>query len=170
MSLPKISVSDAQARIAQGALLIDIRGPDEFRREYIAGAKNIPLAQLVNTRVGEGHKTVIFHCKTGMRSSANVKELAQTAGCEAFLLDGGIDAWKNANFPVTLNRHQPIELVRQMQIVAGSAVLIGAVLGFAIHPAFFALSGAIGAGLLFSGVSGTCAMLHILKRMPWNHA
>jgi hypothetical protein len=32
------------------------------------------------------------------------------------------------------------------------------------------LSGFIGAGLMFSGITGTCGMMHVLKRMPWNRA
>ena len=170
MSLPKISAAEAKAFIAQGALLVDIRGPDEFNREYIAGAQNIPLPQVAATKIAGGHTVVIFQCKTGMRTSANAKELAKATNCDAYILDGGIDAWKNANFPVSVNRSQPIELVRQMQIVAGSLVLLGVILGSAFHPAYYALAGAIGAGLLFSGVSGTCVMLHVLKRMPWNYA
>lgn len=58
----------------------------------------------------------------------------------------------------------------QVQIAAGALVVIGATLGAAIHPAFYALSAAIGAGLMFSGVQGTCTMAHLLKVMPWNRA
>jgi rhodanese-related sulfurtransferase len=170
MSLPKISVSDAKVLIAQGALLVDIRGPDEFAREFIGGAKNIPLQKIATTLIGQGHSSVIFQCKTGMRTVANAAALAQVAKCGAYILDGGIDAWKSAGLPVTKNQNQPIEMMRQMQIAAGSLVLLGVVLGFAFNPAFYALSGAIGAGLLFSGISGTCAMMHVLKLMPWNKA
>jgi rhodanese-related sulfurtransferase len=170
MSLPKISAADAKILISKGALLVDIRGPDEFAREFIAGARNIPLPQITNAAVGQGHSTVIFQCKTGMRTGANAVALAQAAQCEAYILNGGIDAWKSTGLPVTVNKSQPIEMVRQMQIVAGSLSLLGIVLGFGFHPAFYAISGAIGAGLLFSGISGTCAMIHVLKLMPWNHA
>jgi rhodanese-related sulfurtransferase len=170
MSLPKISAVDARALIVKGALLVDIRGPDEFSREFIAGAKNIPLSKIGNAAVGLGHSIVIFQCKTGMRTSVNAVALLQAVNCEAYILDGGIDAWKSSGLPVTTNKSQPIEMVRQMQIVAGSLALLGVVLGYSISPTFFALSGVIGAGLLFSGVSGTCAMLHVLKMMPWNHA
>jgi rhodanese-related sulfurtransferase len=170
MSLLKISVSEAKIKIAEGALLVDIRGSDEFAREFISGAKNIPLSDIANTTLGQGHSTVIFQCKTGMRTSANAGALLQSASCEAFILDGGIDAWKSAGLPVITNKGKPIEMVRQMQIAAGSLALLGVALGYAVNPAFFALSGAIGAGLLFSGVSGTCAMMHVLKLMPWNHA
>jgi rhodanese-related sulfurtransferase len=170
MSLHKISAAEASVKIAQGALLVDIRGPDEFAREFISGAKNIPLPEIGKVTLGESGGTVIFQCKTGMRTSANAAALMQAANCEAYILDGGIDAWKSAGLPFNANKSGPIEMVRQMQIAAGSLALLGVVLGYAFNPAFFALSGAIGAGLLFSGVSGTCAMMHVLKLMPWNHA
>lgn len=66
------------------------------------------------------------------------------------------------------DQRQPIEIMRQVQIAAGSLALLGAVLGFAINPVFYALSGAIGAGLMFSGITGSCAMARILRMMPWN--
>ena len=64
----------------------------------------------------------------------------------------------------------PIEMMRQVQIAAGSFVVLGAALGYLFNPAFYALSGAVGAGLMFSGISGTCAMALVLKMMPWNRA
>lgn len=170
MSLPKISVSDAKLLMAKGALLIDIRNADEFLREQIATAKNIPLPAIPTIKIGEGHSAVIFQCKTGHRTSVNANILAEASQCDAFVLEGGIDAWKAAGLAVTTNRNQPIEMMRQVQIVAGSLALLGTVLGFALNPAFYAVSAAIGAGLMISGISGTCAMARVLKMMPWNRA
>jgi len=59
-------------------------------------------------------------------------------------------------------------MMRQVQIAAGGLALLGAALGYAVHPAFYALSGAVGAGLMFAGFTGTCAMARILSVMPWN--
>lgn len=42
------------------------------------------------------------------------------------------------------------------------------VFGFAIHPAFFALVGGIGVGLLFAGITRNCALAKLIARMPWN--
>jgi hypothetical protein len=41
-------------------------------------------------------------------------------------------------------------------------------LGALVHPGFYALSGFIGAGLVFAGVTDTCGMGLLLARMPWN--
>jgi hypothetical protein len=42
------------------------------------------------------------------------------------------------------------------------------VLGALVAPGFYALSGFVGAGLLFAGVSGFCGMARLLAVMPWN--
>jgi rhodanese-related sulfurtransferase len=86
------------------------------------------------------------------------------------MLEGGLDAWKKAGLPVSLDRSKPIDVMRQVQIVAGSLVLAGVLLGVLIAPGFYALSGFVGAGLLFAGVSGFCGMARLLALMPWNRS
>ncbi|WP_343125582.1 YgaP-like transmembrane domain [Stenotrophomonas sp. SAU14A_NAIMI4_8] len=46
--------------------------------------------------------------------------------------------------------------------------MLGAVPGATVSPWFHALSGFVGAGLLFAGVSGFCGLARVLMRMPWN--
>lgn len=58
--------------------------------------------------------------------------------------------------------------MRQVQIVAGALVLLGALLAWSVDPAFLALSAAVGGGLAFAGISGSCLMARILGHMPWN--
>ena len=55
-----------------------------------------------------------------------------------------------------------------MPTTAGSLALAGAVLGFAIDPLFHLLSGFVGAGLIFAGVTGWCGMARLLMLAPWN--
>ena len=96
--------------------------------------------------------------------------LAAAAGCEAYILEGGIDAWKRAGLPVLTDRRQPLEIMRQVQIAAGGLVLLGVALGIWVAPAFLGLSAFVGAGLVFAGVSGWCGMARLLALMPWNRA
>ncbi|KAE9854486.1 DUF2892 domain-containing protein, partial [Escherichia coli] len=42
------------------------------------------------------------------------------------------------------------------------------VLGYTLSGGFFLLSGFVGAGLLFAGLTGFCGMARLLKIMPWN--
>lgn len=168
MSLPQISPAKAKALIDHGAILIDIRDMDEHARERIPQAHNMPLAKLCDNSVGKDQTAIVFHCKSGNRTSMNAALLAQAAQVDAFILDGGIEAWKKAGLPVAQDRKQPIEIMRQVQIAAGGLALLGTLLGLTVNPTFYAFSGAVGAGLMFSGITGSCAMARILKIMPWN--
>lgn len=170
MSMKTIPADRAKKLVESGALLVDIREADEFRREHIAGARAMPLSALRPVEAG-ANQVIIFSCRSGGRTTANQERLAQAAsGREAYLLEGGLDAWKQAGLAVVADKRQPIELMRQVQITAGSLVVIGALLGALVHPAFYALSGFVGAGLVFAGVSGTCAMARLLRLAPWNRS
>ena len=166
MTLPLISPDEARQLMARGAVLVDIREADEYARSHIAQARHEPLSRLGTIEVDA--PAVIFHCKSGGRTAANAGRLEASTGRDAYVLDGGIDAWKAAGLPIIDDKKQPIEMMRQVQIVAGSLVLIGAVLGALVHPGFHALSALVGAGLLFAGVSGNCMMGRVLAFAPWN--
>jgi len=149
--------------------LIDIREADEFAREHIGGAVSIPLSQVEQADVKiEAGRMAVFHCKSGMRTEANCARLASRINGDALLLDGGLDAWKKAGLPVRDNAKAPLPMNRQVQITAGTLVLAGTLIGTFIHPAGYALSGFIGAGLIFAGASGWCGMANVLAAMPWN--
>lgn len=166
MSLPTISPADAKRLIDQGATLIDIRSADERAREHIPGSQHGPLAQL--TDYAGVSAPIIFHCRSGMRTASNAERLRESAPCEAYMLAGGLEGWKQAGLPVSVDPSQPIEINRQVMIGAGSLVLIFVLLGATVAPAFYVLAGLIGAGLVFGGVSGWCGMAKLLEVMPWN--
>jgi rhodanese-related sulfurtransferase len=166
-----ITPADARTLIAQGAVLIDVREADEHARERIQGARSAPLSG-GHPAVPQG-TVLVYHCKSGNRTQAHapaLKDAAQGAACEAYVLEGGIEAWKAAGFPVTQNKKAPLEIMRQVQITAGGLALLGFLLGLGIDPVFHTLSGFIGAGLVFAGASGWCGMAKVLAVMPWNRA
>ena len=167
MTIATLSPTDARAAIDAGARLIDIRGADEYARERIPGAINVPL-----DRIGDlprDARAVIFHCKSGMRTAANAAQLGAAAdGAPAYILEGGIEAWRGAGHATLADRSQPLEIMRQVQITAGALVLTGILLGAFVAPGFFALSAFVGAGLMFAGVTGWCGMANLLRVMPWN--
>jgi rhodanese-related sulfurtransferase len=166
MSLSKITASEANRLIASGAVLIDIRSRDEHAREYIPGARNQPIDTLRTTGVED--RAVIFHCKSGSRTTANLAKLSAASTSDAYVLEGGIEAWRRAGLPIERDARQPIELNRQVQIAAGSLVLLGVGLSQIIAPEFLGLAAFIGAGLVFAGVTGWCGMAKFFSVMPWN--
>jgi rhodanese-related sulfurtransferase len=173
MSLPTIKPAEARRLLDGGAVLIDIREADEHAREKIPGARPMPLSKLDEIDLGaDAGKPVVFHCKSGARTLANAPRLAAKLGdgCEAFIIEGGLEAWRKAGLPVATDRRQPLELQRQVQIGAGSLALAGTLLGLLVSPWFFTVPAFVGAGLVTAGVTGFCGMARILMRAPWNRA
>ncbi|WP_270933925.1 rhodanese family protein [Falsiroseomonas oryzae] len=168
--LKSITPQQAAQLLGEGATMVDVREPDEHARERIPGARNLPLSRLGDTRLAlPAGRPVLFHCRSGARTQGHAGRLAATAGaCEAYVVEGGLEAWKRAGLPVAVDRRQPLELMRQVQIAAGSMVVLGVVLGVLVAPAFYALAGFVGLGLVFAGVTGTCGLARLLRAMPWN--
>ena len=173
MPLSPLDPTNAKLLVDRGAILVDIRETDEHCREYIPGARHLPLSKLNEVLLAvEPGQPVIFHCKSGVRTTANAARLAGKVGiaCDAFVMQGGLEAWKKAGLPVISDRRQPMELQRQMQIGAGSLALLGAIFGYLVSPWFFALPAVVGAGLITAGITGICGMTRLLRHMPWNRA
>lgn len=86
-------------------------------------------------------------------------------------MSGGIEAWKQASLPVVVNtRVARISVMRQVQLIIGSFVLIGSALAYFVHPAFVGVAAFFGAGLVLAGATGTCGLALLVERMPWNRA
>jgi rhodanese-related sulfurtransferase len=168
MSLPHISAADARLLVERGALLVDIRTAPENARERIPAARHHDLATLAGQKLGAGHTAVVFQCQSGGRTRRCAELLAASAAVDAFVLEGGIAAWKKAGFAVEQADRQPMAVNRQMEIVAGSLALLGVGLGALVHPAFYGLSGAVGAALVTDGATGAAAVQRLLEKLPWN--
>jgi hypothetical protein len=46
--------------------------------------------------------------------------------------------------------------------------LVGALLGIILHPYYAGISAFVGAGLMFAGITDSCAMGMLIAKMPWN--
>ncbi len=150
-------------------LLIDVREPAEYASERIPGAKLQPLSRFnpEQIRPTPGQRLVLY-CQSGNRS-ARAAQQCLAAGFPAVAhLQGGIPTWKNAGYAVEKSQNAPISLFRQVQIVAGSLVVAGTILGALVSPGFLLLSGFVGAGLVFAGLTNTCALGLLLARLPYN--
>lgn len=167
--MERLDPEAVQARLAAGAVLVDIREADEHAREHISGCCCVPLSRLQagNAKLPDG--PLVFACASGMRTRTNAALLQQAAGSrDAVLLEGGLQAWKRAGLPVNADARAPLPLMRQVQLVAGSLVVIGAVLGATVSPWWHALSAFVGAGLVVAGATGFCGMARLLLLAPWN--
>ena len=148
MSLKTISAAKAKKLIGRGAVVVDIRQPAEFARERIPGAINEPAGKLGRLAVEGDGKVVIFHCKSGMRTRVNAERLKSATDREAYILEGGIDAWKAASLPVEQSAGAA-DAQDQAQLAAISIVFIGVALGMSVHPTFYTLAALAAAWLLY---------------------
>ena len=168
-----ISVQQLASRQQQGDLdLIDVRTPVEFREVHVVRARNVPLdsldpAAVMEARNGLADQPLYVVCQGGNRSSRACEKFIAAGFENVVSVDGGTNAWDAAGLPVVRGK-KAISLERQVRITAGLLVLVGAVLGYLVHPYFIGLSAFIGAGLTFSGLTDTCGIAMMLAKMPWN--
>ncbi|MEO2008239.1 MAG: rhodanese-like domain-containing protein [Pirellulaceae bacterium] len=152
--------------------VIDVRTPVEFREVHAVVARNVPLDSLdpdavMKERNGTAGEPLYVICGSGNRSTKACKQFVAAGHTNVINVDGGTQAWDEAGLPVVRGK-KSIPLERQVRIAAGFLVLLGAVLGFFVHPYFIGLSAFVGAGLMFAGITDTCGMALVLAKMPWN--
>lgn len=172
MNVKTIPSQHAQQLIMQGARLFDIRSADEYAHEHIEQASLLLSSEIEKSeqlsQLSE-HDVVIFHCQSGRCTAQNATMLSVAARpATVYLLEGGINGWKRQGFRVIKDKKQPFPIMRQVQIAAGTLILVGTVFGYIFSSLFFLLPGFVGAGLLFAGISGFCGMATLLATMPWN--
>jgi rhodanese-related sulfurtransferase len=97
-----LGVDDAWRRHEHGALLIDVREPDEWRAGHAPGAQHIPLGSLAR-RLPElpRDRDVLLVCRSGNRSGSARGLLARNGFPRAFNVAGGMLAWARAGLPIT---------------------------------------------------------------------
>jgi rhodanese-related sulfurtransferase len=86
-----------------GAVLVDLRSPNQFKDGHIAGARNLPGDQLAaDAKALEklAGKTLIFYCDNGVTTGAALRTLAGAGVNDVFSLRGGLAAWRQENLPV----------------------------------------------------------------------
>jgi len=166
-----ISAGDAARFVASGGAssVIDVRSGAEYAGEHIAGARLIPVDQ-IEARIDEVRAVPaprLLLCRSGGRAAMAKKALEKYHVGGLSVVEGGLGAYVGAGGK-TVKGKTVISLERQVRIAAGGLVLIGVLTGFFIHPAFLILSGFVGAGLMFAGITDWCGMGLLLAKMPWN--
>tara|TARA_B100000678_G_scaffold255226_1_gene232841 strand:+ start:1872 stop:2174 length:303 start_codon:yes stop_codon:yes gene_type:complete len=94
------TVDQLAAALDQGAPVIDVREPAEFREGHVPGATNIPIGQLT-ARLGEIDRDRPVHvvCASGNRSSA-MADVLTANGFDAINVVGGTSAWIRSGRPI----------------------------------------------------------------------
>ncbi len=93
-----------------GALIIDVREPNEYAQLRARGAVLLPLGRL-NNRVRDlpRDREILLMCRTGGRSANATQFLAANGFENVTNVSGGIVAWHNAGLPTTSGEPEPGE-------------------------------------------------------------
>jgi rhodanese-related sulfurtransferase len=98
-----VSAADAVRLINKGALVIDVRKPDEFQAGHIVNARNVPADQVqkgddaINKKKD---KILLTVCADGASSGRTAGHLRKSGYENAFSLKGGLAGWRADNLPL----------------------------------------------------------------------
>jgi rhodanese-related sulfurtransferase len=98
-----VSSQDLIRLMNQGALVLDIRKPEEFAAGHVNGAKHLASDQILTaaeTFKRFKEKPVVVYCDTGSLAAAAVRQLTLQGFTKAFNLRGGFAGWRTENLPV----------------------------------------------------------------------
>jgi rhodanese-related sulfurtransferase len=97
----ELDAIDADDAVRAGALLLDVREPEEYDAGHAPGAQLVPLGEL-SRRLGElrADRTIVCVCRSGARS-ASAAEALTDAGFDAINLVGGLLAWAAEGLAIT---------------------------------------------------------------------
>jgi len=176
MNVVTISSVMAEERRAKGEGLhfVDVRSPAEYEAVHATGANLYPLDTLDPKRVAaelgiSAQAPLVLLCAGGNRARKAAEKFHAEGIPHCLVVEGGTKAWEAAGLPVVRGKGA-ISIERQVRIGAGTMVLLGVLLGSWVDPLWFFLSGFVGAGLIFAGVTDWCGMGLLLAKMPWNQS
>jgi rhodanese-related sulfurtransferase len=98
-----VSTQELIRLMNQGALVLDIRKPEEFAAGHVSGAKQLASDKILTA--GESfkrfkEKPVVVYCESGSLAAAAVRQLKEQGFTQAFTLRGGFAGWRAENMPV----------------------------------------------------------------------
>lgn len=95
-----IITAEELKKCKDSVVLVDVREPEEFEESRIEGCVLIPLGELQSRapqELTEKDAEIVCYCAHGMRSLQAVMALRMLGYTRLRSLEGGIEAWLQAN-------------------------------------------------------------------------
>ena len=135
--ITEVDTATAAERIAAGAVVLDVREPDEYDQGALPDVVHIPRGHLeaqVEGRLLDKAAQVVVYCAGGVRSAFAAKTLQELGYTDVLSMGGGFGKWKDEGrawkTPVVLTADQRNRYQRHLLLpevgVAGQAKLLGA--------------------------------------------
>lgn len=97
-----ITKEDVESYIKQGATIIDVRSPQEYREGHVDGAICIPDYQIkreIEKKVPNKDELIVVYCATGHRSQRTQQILEDMGYTNVYNVYEGINIWKYLKIP-----------------------------------------------------------------------
>src|ERR1700761_1070403 len=112
-SIEEVDPSVVREQLSNGAVVIDVREPEEWGTGHIPGAKHVPksfLESRIEGAVPERGQHVILYCQSGNRSAWAARTLIEDLGYEHVeSMTGGFTLWKDRGYEVETPRTMTAE-------------------------------------------------------------
>jgi phage shock protein E len=98
----EISPAEANERLPQGAMFVDVRESDDFAKEHAQGATHLSRGVIelkIEQVAPDTGKEIICYCGGGSRSALVAESLQRMGYTNVFSLAGGFKAWKEQSLP-----------------------------------------------------------------------
>lgn len=110
-TLTIINANETESLMASGALMLDVREPNEFDMGHLSSAVNIPRGLLEfmvgnNPALKDFEKSIVVYCKNGGRSTLAADTLQKMGFSQIKMLAGGFDDWTGTVHKVEIADNQ----------------------------------------------------------------
>jgi molybdopterin/thiamine biosynthesis adenylyltransferase len=106
--IEEVDPSAVREQLSNGALVIDVREPEEWATGHVPGAKHVPKSFLESRIEGaapDRGQHVVLYCQSGNRSAWAARTLIEDLGYEHVeSMTGGITLWKDRGYDVETPR------------------------------------------------------------------
>src|SRR5947209_13160458 len=106
--IPEVDPTQVREQLGNGAVIVDVREPEEYGGGHIPGARHVPKSHLesrIEGAVPDRAQHVILYCQSGNRSAWAARTLIEDLGYESVeSMTGGITLWKDRGYEVEVPR------------------------------------------------------------------
>lgn len=157
--------------IPDEAIIVDVRNGSEHydialkQKHYFVETTRFNAKEFIKAHNLNGEQVLVL-CQSGKRASKVAQKLEDAGYKNVAIIKGGMaEVSKQSSL---VDKACVMSLERQVRIVAGCLIILGSILGLTVNVYFVLLALFVGCGLLYAGISNSCAMAGLLGKLPWN--
>lgn len=100
-SYQNVGPDELYRALSQGALVVDVRTPEEFAQGHVPGAINLPVEEVARwaDRIPKD-RPVYLYCRSGNRSRQAAEYLKKRGYTNLYNVEGGVRAIQQAGYPL----------------------------------------------------------------------